>query len=140
MSLVTWHPEKTLNSVFDTDQFFNVKPSEWQTETEAILPKVNVTETDNSFHLEAETPGMHEKEINIEIHNDVLSIKGLRVNESDKEYYHIREFSSQSFERNFRLSDRIDTEKVSAKIKNGVLKVHLPKHEQLKPLKIEIQS
>ena len=92
--------------------------------------------------MEAETPGIQDKDIGIEVHNGVLSIKGHTVNNSDKdkENYHIREFNSQSFERSFRLSDRVDTEQVSAKIENGVLKVDLPKHEEVKPLKIEIQS
>ena len=58
MTLVTWKPEDTLNRFFDTDRFFNAQPLQWQTKSEAVLPKVNVTETDNSFYLEAETPGM----------------------------------------------------------------------------------
>ena len=142
MTLVTWQPEDTLNQFFDSDRFFNAQPLQWHAETEAVLPKVNVTETDNSFYLEAETPGMQDKDIGIEVHNGILTIKGHTVNNSDKEKenYHIREFSSQNFERSFRLSDRVDTEQVSAKIDNGVLKVDLPKHEQVKPLKIEIQS
>ena len=142
MTLVTWQPKETLNRFSDTDRFFNLQPLQWQTGTETVLPKVNVTETGNSFYLEAETPGMQDKDIGIEVHNGVLTIKGHTVNNSDKEKenYHIREFSSQSFERSFRLSDRVDTEQVSAKIKNGVLKVDLPKHEQVKPLKIEIKS
>ena len=140
MNLTTWHPEETLNSFFDKDRFFNVKTSLLQAETEALLPKVNVTETENSFNLKAETPGMQEKDINIEVHNGVLTIKGHKINKSDKKNYHIREFCSESFERSFRLSDRVDTEKVSAKIENGILNVDLPKHEQMKPLKIEVQS
>ena len=142
MTLVTWQPEDTLNQFFDSDRFFNAQPLQLHAETEAVLPKVNVTETDNSFYLEAETPGMQDKDIGIEVHNGLLTIKGHTVNNSDKEKenYHIREFSSQSFERSFRLSDRVDTAHVSAKIENGVLKVDLPKHEQVKPLKIEIQS
>ena len=142
MTLVTWQPEDTLNRFFDTDRFFNIQPLEWQTETEAVWPKVNVTETVNSFYLEAETPGMQDKDIGIEVHNGILTIKGHTANNSDKEKenYHIREFKGQSFERSFRLSDRVDTEQVSAKIEHGVLKVDLPKHEQVKPLKIEIQS
>ena len=140
MTLVTWQPEDDLNRFFYTDPFFNVKPLQWQTESETAFPKINLTETDNSFYLEAETPGMQDKDIGIEVHNGVLTIKGHTANNSDKENYHIREFSSQNFERNFRLSDRVDTEQVSAKIKNGILKVDLPKHEQVKPLKIDIQS
>ena len=140
MTLVTWQQEDTLNQFFDTGRFLNVQPLQWHKEAEAVSPKVNITETDNSFYLEAETPGMQDKDIGIEVHNGVLTIKGHTVNNSEKENYHIREFSSQSFERSFRLSDRVDTEQVSAKIENGVLKVDLPKHEQVKPLKIEIQS
>ena len=142
MTLVTWQPEDTSNRFFSTDRFFNAQPLQWQTETEGVFPKVNVTETDNSFYLEAETPGMQDNDINIKVHNGVLTIKGHKLNKSDKEKenYHIREFSSESFERSFRLSDRVNTEKVSAKIENGILNVDLPKHEQMKPLKIEVQS
>ena len=142
MSLVTWEPKEALDNLFDTDRFFNAKPDRLWAELEAITPKVNVTENENFFHLEAATPGMQDKDINIEVHNDVLTIKGHKEDESDtkKENYHIREFSSQNFERSFKLSDRIDTDKVTAKIDNGVLRVDLPKHEQTKPQKIEVQS
>ena len=144
MSLVTFHPEQTLDPFFnfDSDLFFNIKRNRGQIDEEVNLPKVNVTEDENFFHLEAETPGMKDKDISIEVHNGVLTIKGHKENKSDteKESYHIREFSSQSFERSFKLSDRVDTEKVSAKIDNGVLKVDLPKHVQIKPKKIEVQS
>ena len=142
MSLVTWHPEEALDNFFDTDRLFNVKPNRCYTETETVVPRVNVTENKNSFHLEAETPGMQDKDINIEVHNGVLTIKGYKEKESDKknDNYHIREFNKQSFERSFKLSDLIDTGKVAAKIENGVLRVDLPKHEQIKPRKIEVQS
>jgi len=142
MSLVTWHPETALDNFFDTDSFFNVKPNRWFAETEIFIPRVNITENENFFHLEAETPGMKDKDINIEVHNGVLTIKGNKENESDKKKgnYHIREFDKQSFERSFKLSDRIDIDKVAAKIDNGVLRVDLPKHEQIKPQKIVVQS
>jgi HSP20 family protein len=144
MSLVTFHPEQALDPFFNfnSDQFFNTKQNLWRTDAETISPKVNVTENENSFHLEAETPGMKDKDIGIEVHNGILTIKGHKENQSEKEkeHYHIREFNSQSFERSFKLSDRVDTDKVSAKIDNGVLKVDLPKHEQIKPKKIEVQG
>ena len=141
MSLVTWHPEESLTNFFDTGQFFNTKALRWQAK-EAYLPKVNITETENSFFLEAETPGLKVKNINIEVLNGLLTIKGHTEDKSEKgkENYLIREFSSQNFERSFALNDRVDTEKVSAKIDNGILKVNLPKHDQVKPLKIEVQN
>ena len=144
MSLVTFYPKQTLDPFFnfDSDRFLNIKRNRGQIDEEVNLPKVNVTEDENFFHLEAEIPGMKDKDISIEVHNGVLTIKGHKENKSDteKKSYHIREFSSQSFERSFKLSDRVDTEKVSAKIDNGVLKVDLPKHVQIKPKKIEVQS
>ena len=83
MSLVTWHPEEALDNFFDTDRFFNVKPNQWYTEAETVVPRVNVTENENFFHLEAETPGMQDKDINIEVHNGVLTIKGCKEDTSD---------------------------------------------------------
>tara|TARA_Y100001960_G_C14519987_1_gene750778 strand:- start:366 stop:800 length:435 start_codon:yes stop_codon:yes gene_type:complete len=140
MSLVTWHTANHLDKFFDTDPFFVTKNNQWLTDGKTILPKVNVTENDNSFHLEAETPGMMEKDITVEVHNGVLTIKGRKENhdETKSENYHIREFINQGFERNFKLSERVNTEKVSAKIENGVLEVDMPIHEQVKPHKIEV--
>ena len=140
MSLVTLHPTSPMETFFDTDPFFFTKEKSLRTGREAYLPKVNVIESKDGFHLEAETPGMKDKDISIEVHNGVLTIKGCKENnrETEKENYHIREFSTHSFERNFKLSDRINTEKVSAKIENGVLKVDLPIHEQVKPQKIDV--
>ncbi len=142
MSLANFYPERTLDLLYNADWYFNKNQNRRRAEEDTVLPKVNVTEDESFFHLEAETPGMKDKDISVEVHNGVLTIKGRKENRSDieKENYHIREFSSQSFERSFKLSDRVDTNKVLAKINNGVLRVELPKHEQIKPKKIEIQS
>ena len=142
MSLVTWHPVNSVDTFFNTNPFLVTNGNEWQTDGETRIPKVNVFENDNAFHLEAETPGMKDKDINIEVHNGILTIRGNKENisETEKENYHIREFSNQGFERNFKLSDQVNTEKVSAKIENGVLKVDLPIHEQVKPQKIEVTA
>ena len=140
MSLVTWHSKNPMETFFDANPFFLTKENTWDTSGEDYLPKINVIENKNSFHLEAEIPGMKDKDISIEVHNGVLTIKGNKDDngETEKENYHIREFSIHSFERNFKLSDRVNTEKVSAKIENGVLKVTLPIYEQVKPKKIDV--
>ena len=140
MSLVTWHPTSPMETFFNTDPFFLIKENTWRSGGDTYSPKVNVIENKDTFHLEAETPGMKDKDISIEVHNGVLTIKGqIKDNsETKKENYHIREFSVQNFERNFQLSDRINTEEMSAKIENGVLKVELPIHEQVKPQKIDV--
>ena len=105
------------------------------------MPKVNVIEKDEAFHIEAETPGMTDKDVSIEFHAGVLTLKGHHEqdSETEKNEYHVREFSRQSFERSFRLSDQVDPEKVTARMDQGVLKVTLPKKEQKKKKKIEIK-
>jgi HSP20 family protein len=85
MSLVTFHPEQPLDSFFnfDSDRFFNIKRNQGQIDEEVNLPKVNVTEDENFFNLEAETPGLKDRDISIEVHNGVLTIKGHKENKSD---------------------------------------------------------
>jgi HSP20 family protein len=139
MNLVTFNPEQALDRFFDTDQFFGFPRTHGEQPT--VLPKVNVIEKEEAFHLEAETPGMTQKDVSIEFHNGVLTLKGHREkdSQSDKNDYRIREFNKQSFARSFRLSDQIDSEKVAARMDQGILKVTLPKKEQAKPKKIEIK-
>ncbi len=139
MNLVTFNPEQALDKFFDTDRFFGFPRTHGEQPT--VLPKVNVIEKEEAFHLEAETPGMTQKDVSIEFHNGVLTLKGHREqnSHSDKNDYRIREFSKQSFARSFRLSDEVDSEKVVARMDQGILKVTLPKKEQAKPKKIEIK-
>jgi len=140
MSLVTWHALNPVDTFFDTDPFLVSDKKQWETIGKTCFPKVNVIENEHAFHLEAEIPGLKDKDISIEVHNGILTIKGSKQDkhESRKENYHIREFNTQSFERNFTLSNRVDTEQVSAKIEYGVLKVDMPIHEQVKPKKIDV--
>ncbi len=139
MNLVTFNPDHVLDRFFDTDRFFGFPRVTG--DHSAIMPRVNVIEKDEAFYLEAETPGMTEKDVSVEFHDGILTLKGHQENssQSDKNDYRIREFSKQNFTRSFRLSEQVDTEKVEAKMDQGILKVTLPKKEQVKPKKIEIK-
>ncbi len=139
MKLTTFDPAQALDRFFDTDRFFGFPQAKWGQPT--VLPKVNVIEENEAFYLDAETPGMTEKDVSVEFHDGVLTLKGQREQNSktDKDDYHIREFSKESFSRSFRLSDQIDPEKVGARMEHGVLKVTLPKAGQTKSKKIEIK-
>ena len=141
MNLATFNPEQALDRFFDTDRLFGFPRANLFHDHPTVLPKINVIEKDEAFHIEAETPGMTVKDVSIEFHAGVLTLKGHREqnSETEKNDYSIREFSNQSFERNFRLSDQIDSEKVTARMDQGILKITLPKKEQAKPKKIEIK-
>ena len=139
MTLVTFNPEQALDRFFDNDPFSGFPKAHWDHPT--ALPKVNVIEKDDAFYLEAETPGIPEKNVSIEFHDGILTLKGEQEKDTEveKDHYRFREFSKQSFERGFRLSDQISSDKVSARMEQGILKVTLPKKEQAKPKKIKIQ-
>ena len=138
MNLVTFNPEQTLDSFFGTDKFFGFPRA--NLDHSIALPKVNVVEKDEAFYLEAETPGMTDKDISVEFNDGVLILKGNREQASTTEEtdYNIQEFTRQSFERSFRISNKVNSETVSARIDQGILKVTLPKKEQAKPKKIKV--
>jgi HSP20 family protein len=139
MNLVTFNPEKHLDSFFDIDTFFGLPRS--NVEDSSVLPKVNIVEKKEAFYLDAETPGMTQKDVSVLFQDGILTLKGKQEqnSHSDMSNYHIREFSKQSFTRSFKLSDQIDSGQVIARMDQGILKVTLPKKEQAKPKRIEIK-
>ena len=143
MNIVTYNPVSELEKFFNTDKFFN---RNWRDEfpyaKKEETPRVNITEHENEYFLVAEVPGMSEKDVNLEVHNDVLKLTGKKEATSDKEgeVYHIHEFHHDSFERSFKLGKEVDTDKVTAKLEDGVLKVTLPKKHEVKAKKIDIQK
>lgn len=95
-------------------------------------PAVDVVETDTAYEIKADLPGMEEKDVEVKLANGGLTIKGEKQEEKEekeekqKDYYlHERHFGA--FERSFRMPDGVDTEKIQASFKNGVLTVTLPK-------------
>jgi len=92
-------------------------------------PAVDVTETDKAFEITAELPGLDEKNVEVKFADGVLTIKGEKQEdkeEKQKDYY-LRERSYGSFQRSFQIPDGVDTDKIEANFKNGVLTVALPK-------------
>lgn len=104
-------------------------------------PAVDIFETENELVLKADVPDVELKDIDIQLENGTLSLRGERKFESKKSEggYHRLERSYGSFERYFTLPDTVDTEKVKADYKNGVLTVTLPKKEVAKPKQIKVQ-
>jgi HSP20 family protein len=107
-------------------------------------PHVDVSETDKSYEIVAELPGMAEKDINVELKDDVLTLSGEKKEESEKEEkdFHVSERRFGSFRRSFRLPSGVDQDKVAADFKNGVLKIAIPKiaAAQNKSRKIAVKS
>ncbi|APG59998.1 Hsp20/alpha crystallin family protein [Christiangramia salexigens] len=137
MSLIKSNEKNWLPSVFD-DMF----KTDWMGGTTNVntigtsIPAVNIKETDEGFNVEVAAPGKAKEDFNIELDNDVLTIssESKKENEStdEKGRFTRREFSYSSFKRAFSLPESVETTKISASYKNGVLEISLPKKEEAK--------
>lgn len=107
-----------------------------------LSPKVDVHEDDKAVYVKAEIPGLDEKDLNVSLHNNMLTISGEKKNERAEEdknrNYYYCERSFGSFSRTIELPEGIKHDEVKARYKNGVLEIELPKDESARPRKIEI--
>jgi len=145
MALVRWNPRRGVPSIWDeVDRLFEDLFPRTVTHTDFYeadwMPRVDISETDDNLVIAAEIPGMKKEDINISVEDGVLTLKGERKHENEKKEknYHRIERSYGSFYRSFRLPPSVDTEKVHASYKDGVLKVTLPKLEEVKPREIPV--
>lgn len=107
----------------------------------AVAPYVDIYEKDDSILLLAEMPGVDEKSANVSVENGLLIIEGDISGQPESDFYPVRtERRADAFRRTFEISDSIDTAKITANIKHGVLKLVLPRKEEKKPRKIEIAA
>jgi len=115
------------------------RPQCHATEREYISPEVNIFDTKDGYVLEAEMPGVAKEGVHLNLEDNVLTIEGERRGEevSNVELVY-RETRPADFRRLFQLDPTIETEKITAKIEQGILTVHLPKAEQVKPRKITV--
>lgn len=109
--------------------------------SEATWPRVNLHDTGASLALTAEVPGLTTKDIQIHLENDVLTLSGERKIQVPEGYAaHRRERSSASFTRSFNLPVKVDAEKVTATLKDGVLSLDMPKAQAVQPRQIAIRT
>ena len=104
-------------------------------------PAVDVIESENELILKADLPGVNQEEIDVQVERQTLTLRGERKFEKEQnaDGYHRIERSYGSFVRSFTVPSTVDTEKVSAEYKSGVLTVRLPKKEAAKPRQVKVQ-
>jgi HSP20 family protein len=133
-----------LNNLFNA--FPRVFDEEWITDfpaeySKALNGRCDFEEDGEKYSIELEVPGVKKEEININLKNDNLTVSWKRVRENKEENEKkkkVYERSEGSFTRNF-FVENVDSEKVAAELKDGVLKLTLPKKESAKPKEIEIK-
>ncbi|HLI83591.1 MAG TPA: Hsp20/alpha crystallin family protein [Bryobacteraceae bacterium] len=104
-------------------------------------PAVDIYETENELVLKADLPEINQKDIDVRVENQTLTISGTRQFEKtdDKKGYHRMERSYGSFVRSFAIPNTFDTDNIKAEYQNGVLSVTLPKKEAAKPRQVKIE-
>ena len=111
----------------------------YQQERQLRYPPVDICECENEFVIEADMPGVKEENIDVQFHQGELTIRGkIDVPQNMDADYRFRQFESPGFYRAFRIGESVDAAKISAHCSDGVLTVHLPKAEKLKPLTISV--
>jgi HSP20 family protein len=121
------------------DRFFENDLFDWSnrnySNTNTTLPSVNIKESDDGFEVEVAAPGFTKTDFKIELNHDLLTISSQKEVENETkegQQFSLREFSYQSFSRSFTLPDTVESEKISAKYENGILKIVIPKKEEEK--------
>jgi len=135
---------KLLNGSFSSAPSFFDKflEREWMdqnqqnySQTNTTLPAINVWENDDKYGIEVAVPGMKKEDFRIEFDNDSVSISSdIKTDHKNNGSILRQEFSYQSFQRSFKIADKvIDADKIEAGYKDGILRISLPKREELKP-------
>lgn len=117
------------------DDFIN---TDWNIKSpnfSSTMPAVNIKELDTQFEIELAVPGLQKDNFEIEVEDGILSISASQEEEqlNEKGKFTRREFSYNSFRRSFTLPDSVDSAKIDAHYKEGVLQVLLPKYKEAQP-------
>lgn len=117
-----------------------IRKDDFDNEESVTMPLVDIYEDENQFVLKADMPGVKKENIDISLHDDKLEISGkINHNNEREETLKYREHRLYNYYRSFTVGNNIDSGKISANVENGVLTLTLPKKEEVKPRKIEIQ-
>ena len=144
MNIVRWDPYRDLTSFADrfNRAFGNVTGRERDEELSlgTWVPPVDISEDKERITLTAELPGFREDQVDVQMEGGVLTIRGERKMEEEKEgrNFHRLERSYGHFVRSFTLPNNVDRDNIRASFNNGLLEVEMPKREEAKPKQIKI--
>jgi len=145
---VPWQPFRAMEEMerrFDEMFGRGFLPSVWRRlplEERVWAPALDVFEKDDRFAVKAELPGMKEKDIDVSVVGDMLTIRGAKKSETEvkEEDYYCCEHSYGNFYRSIALPSTVDATKIEANCEDGILEVSLPKAPEVKPKKIAISA
>jgi len=137
--LATWPTTRLRDEI---DSLFNRFLREPWTSAAGLIPRLDMTETDENVEVRVDLPGVRPEDVQIDVTGNVLTIRGERrceTEESDRGYnYCEREFGA--FTRTIQLPAGVDSENVDANFQDGVLRIALPKRPEARPRRVEIRG
>lgn len=145
MDIVRWEPfeglsriQSRINDLFDDT--FGRSRTQPQAGTAIWFPPVDVLESEDSYLIRAELPGMKKEDFHLEVHDGSLTLSGERKQEqvADGVEYHRVERVSGRFTRSFFLPQSVNSDAIKATYRDGILEIHIPKAEEAKPKQIAI--
>jgi HSP20 family protein len=142
-SITRWDPFRGLSSLQDeVNRLFDstFKSNSNSSVLTAWAPAVDIYETENELVVKADLPDLSEKDIDVRVENNMLTIRGERkYDQTVKEEKYLRvERSYGAFSRSFSLPNTVNTDAIQASYKDGVLKVELPKRAESKPKQVKV--
>lgn len=136
----TWDPWRMMREMMRFDPFRELGP--WMgTERDTFSPRFDVKETRNAYVFEADLPGVNEDDVDVQLAGNRLTVTGKREMErrDDEENWYAYERSFGAFTRAFTLPEGADTDKVDAEMKNGVLRIEVPKKAEVQRRRIQLK-
>ena len=140
-SLVTYRPYRPAPANFDR-WFDSAFQNSGHPSYAATTPRVDVQEKADAYHLEAELPGLTEKDFTVNVEHNLLTISSQQEHSEEREEngYVIRERRSGAFRRSFALPEEVDADQISATFKNGLLTLTVPKTGKTQARQIAVKS
>lgn len=134
-------PERFLDLI-GWDPFREIAPLGWMEERPTFSPAFEVKESKEGYIFTADVPGVKEKDLEVTLTGNRLTVSGSREEEKreEKDTYYAYERSFGSFSRSFTLPEGVDSEHMTASLKEGVLTIALAKKPELKPKKISVSA
>ena len=131
---------RELGRMFDSNYGLSRDPVNYQSTN--WTPQVDIRESDKDFTVMADVPGVSPEDVEVTLHNGVLTIKGERnvEKESEEENYRRRERIRGTFFRQFTLPESVDEEAIKARAVNGVLEITIPKAAKPAPVSISVEG
>jgi HSP20 family protein len=144
MSIIKWDPWRDIDDMFDryTRQVGLPRSGSQEVVTTGDwTPRVDIAETDKEFVIKAEIPEVKKEDVKVTVDSGVLTIRGERKQEKEEKgkKFHRIERRYGSFTRSFTLPDNIDENTIKASFNEGMLKLQIPKTEEVKPKAIEVK-